>query len=50
MSSKTIENAPMLQMRGSVRFTGPSLLLVFRRLLKRTGIHITPHALRRTIP
>jgi integrase/recombinase XerD len=29
-------------------FTGSGFLTIFRRLSKRTGIHITPHALRRT--
>ena len=28
--------------------TGTALLLMFRRLSKRTGIHVTAHALRRT--
>ena len=30
------------------RFTGSGLLRVFQRLTKRTGIHVTPHAMRRT--
>jgi site-specific recombinase XerD len=30
------------------RFTGNGLLAIFRRLSKKTGIHVTPHALRRT--
>ncbi len=42
------DNAPLFQTRGGTRFTGTGLMLVFRRLSKRTGIHITPHALRRT--
>jgi integrase/recombinase XerD len=40
--------SPLFQARGGVRFTGSGLMLVFRRLSKRTGIHVTPHALRRT--
>lgn len=30
------------------RFTGSGFLRIFQRLTKRTGIHVTPHALRRT--
>jgi site-specific recombinase XerD len=30
------------------RFTGNGLMMMFRRLSKRTGIHVTAHALRRT--
>ena len=30
------------------RFTGNGMLAIFRRLSKRTGIHCSPHALRRT--
>ncbi len=43
-----IDNAPLFQARGRIRFTGWGLLCVFRRLSKRTGIHVTPHAMRRT--
>ena len=46
--SEVTEASPMFQARGGTRFTGTGLMLVFRRLSKRTGIHITPHALRRT--
>ena len=42
------DNDPLFQAKGNVRFTGWGLMLVFRRLSKRTGIHVTPHALRRT--
>src|SRR5271157_3382869 len=42
------DNAPLFQTRGGTRFTGRGLMLVFRRLFKRTRIHVTPHALRRT--
>jgi integrase len=31
-----------------IHFTGTGFLIIFRRLSKRTGIHVTPHALRRT--
>jgi site-specific recombinase XerD len=30
------------------RLTGVGIMLLFRRLSKRTGIHVTPHAMRRT--
>ena len=39
---------PMFQTKAGTRFTGSGLLTIFRRLTKRTGIHVTPHALRRT--
>jgi site-specific recombinase XerD len=42
------DNAPMFQARGGTRFTGTGLLLVYRRLAERTGIHVSPHAMRRT--
>lgn len=49
---RTIENprddSPIFISRTGDRFTGTGVLLIFRRLTKRTGIHITPHALRRT--
>jgi len=38
----------MFQTQTGTRFTGSGLLTIFRRLTKRTGIHVTPHALRRT--
>ena len=44
----TADNAPLFQARGGVRFTGAGLRLVFRRLSKRTGIKVSPHAMRRT--
>lgn len=44
----TMDNAPLFQARGGVRFTGSALRLVFRRLSKRTGIKVSPHAMRRT--
>jgi integrase len=42
------DSSPVFQSRSGSHFTGTGLLLIFRRLSKRTGIHITPHALRRT--
>jgi len=41
-------SAPVFQSRNGRRFTGTGLLLIFRRLSKRAGIHVTAHALRRT--
>jgi integrase len=42
------DNLPLFQSRTGGRFTGTGVLLIFRRLSKRTGIHVTPHAMRRT--
>lgn len=42
------DNSPLFLARRNRRFTGAGLMLVFRRLSTRTGIHVTPHALRRT--
>ena len=39
---------PLFQSRTGERMTGAALLLMFRRLSKRSGIHVTAHALRRT--
>jgi integrase/recombinase XerD len=39
---------PLFQTRDGERFTGSGLRCIFRRLSKRTGIHVTPHAMRRT--
>ncbi len=39
---------PMFQSRRGTRLTGTGFLLIFRRLSKKSGIHVTPHALRRT--
>jgi site-specific recombinase XerD len=42
-------DSPVLfQSRNGERFTGSGLLRIFQRLTKRTGIHVTPHAMRRT--
>ena len=47
---RTLENRDdaMFQDRFGGRLSGAALLLMFRRLSKRTGIHVTAHALRRT--
>lgn len=39
---------PLFLSRTGTRLTGAALVLLFRRLTKRTGIHVTAHALRRT--
>lgn len=41
-------DSPVFPSKHGTRFTGTGVLLIFRRLSKKTGIHITPHALRRT--
>lgn len=41
-------DSPVFLSRTGERFTGTGVLLIFRRLAKKTGIHITPHSLRRT--
>ncbi len=43
----TVKDALFLSRTGE-RLTGSGILLIFRRLSKRTGLTITPHALRRT--
>jgi integrase/recombinase XerD len=42
------DNAPLIQTREGGRFTGDSLRQLFRRLSKKAGIYLSPHALRRT--
>lgn len=42
------DNLPIFRSRIGARLTGSGLLTVFRRLSRQTGVHITPHALRRT--
>jgi site-specific recombinase XerD len=44
----TVGDGPLFRTRTSARFTGSGLLRVFQRLTRRTGIHVTPHAMRRT--
>jgi len=46
--ANTSENAPLFQSRGGARFTGSGLRLVFTRLSRKTGIPVSPHAMRRT--
>jgi site-specific recombinase XerD len=46
--SNVAENAPLFQSKGGTRFTGWGLRLVFTRLSKKTGIQVSPHAMRRT--
>jgi integrase/recombinase XerD len=41
-------DSPVFLSRSGGRFTGTGVLLIFRRLSQKTGIHITPHSLRRT--
>jgi site-specific recombinase XerD len=45
---KFANDAPLFLSRTSKRLTGIGVLIIFRRLSQATGIHITPHALRRT--
>jgi site-specific recombinase XerD len=42
------DDRPLFQSRTGERFTGTGVLLIFHRLSKKTGIHVTPHAMRRT--
>lgn len=44
----TSDDAPLFQSRTGGRLTGWGLRLVYQRLQKRTGIVVTPHAMRRT--
>jgi integrase/recombinase XerD len=39
---------PLFQSRTNERLTGTGLLIIYRRLSQKTGIKITPHAMRRT--
>jgi site-specific recombinase XerD len=41
-------DGPLFQTREGTRFAGDGFIQIFRRIEKRTGIHVTPHALRRT--
>ncbi len=48
---KTVDHSPskpLFQSRTKQRLTGSGLLIIYRRLSEKTGIHITPHAMRRT--
>lgn len=42
------DNAPLFQTQTGARFVSNGLMQIFNRIKKRTGIHVTPHALRRT--
>lgn len=44
----TNRDGPLFQTRDGRRFASDGFIQVFRRIEKRTGIHVTPHALRRT--
>lgn len=44
----TADDAPLFQSRDGGRLTGWGLRLVYQRLAERTGIAVTPHAMRRT--
>jgi integrase/recombinase XerD len=41
-------DSPVFLSRTGERFTGTGILLILRRLSAKTGIHVSPHALRRT--
>ena len=41
-------NAPLFQTREGTRFVSDGFIQIFNRMRKRSGIHVTPHALRRT--
>lgn len=43
------DDMPLFQSRTGQRFTGSGLRVVYLRLSKKTGIHVTPHAMRRTM-
>lgn len=43
-----LNNSLLFPSRTGLPFTGSGLLIFFIQLSKRTGIHVTPHALRRT--
>lgn len=44
----TDRDGVLFQTETGTRFTGNGIMMLFRRLSKRTGIHITAHSLRRT--
>ena len=45
---KYSSSSPLFLSRTKERLTGTGVLIIFRRLSKQTGLHITPHCLRRT--
>jgi site-specific recombinase XerD len=46
--SNSTDSAPLIQNQSGRRFTGNGLSQIFKRLKIKTGIHVNPHALRRT--
>ncbi len=42
------DNASLFQTQAGARFVSNGLIQIFNRIKKRTGIYVTPHALRRT--
>jgi len=46
--STIVDSSPSFQTDEHTRFTGSGLMMMFRRLSAKTGIHVTAHALRRT--
>jgi Site-specific recombinase XerD len=42
------DKTPLFQSRTKARLTRTGVLIIYRRLSKKTGLHITPHAMRRT--
>lgn len=48
LRSPIYAETPLFLSRDGTRLTGTGLLQIVRRLWKSTGIHVTPHALRRT--
>lgn len=42
------DNAPLFQTREGGRFVSDGFIQIFNRLKKHTGIHVTPHSLRRS--
>ena len=43
-----VETSPLFQTKSGGRFEGSGMLQLFRRLSERSGVHISPHMLRRT--
>ena len=44
----TLDTAPLFQTRDGTRFVSDGFIQIFNRISKRSGVHVTPHALRRT--
>jgi integrase/recombinase XerD len=42
------DNAPLFQTKAGAQFVSDGFVQIFNRITKRTGIYVTPHALRRT--